>query len=729
MHNTHTAVWSDGTTLWTLGSKLVREASGEERWHSAVFTFDLETVTRLPDKDMDLTELLRGEVNFVYYCADIWSDGATLWVSCVAADGDGPFQLFALDLATGTRDPARDFDVKGGGPFWTDGARLWMPNRERSRLLAYSLTVANRPPVAVGALAPVTIEAAAAAVPVEVSGAFRDPDGDRMRYGATSSSPGVAAVAVSGSTVTVAPVASGTAVVTVTATDPGGLSATQTIAVTVSPPANRPPEPVGALAPLTIAVDAAAVAVEASGAFRDPDGDALTYAATSSSPGVASVSVSGSTVTVRPVSEGTSVVAVTATDTGGSNTPATQTFTVTVGAPSNRPPEPVGVLAPLTIAVDEAAVAVEVSGAFRDPDGDALTYGATSSSPGVATVSVSGTTVTVTPVSEGTSTVTVTATDTGGSNTPATQRFSVMVSPPANRPPVAVGTLAPLTIAVDEASVTVEVSSAFRDPDGDVLTYGARSSSPGVVSVSVSGSGVTVTPVSEGTSTVTVTATDTGGSNTPATQTFTVTVSPPANRPPVAVGRLAPLRIGVDEASVTVDVSGAFRDPDGDRLTYAATSSAPAVATAAVSGSTVTVTPVATGTSTVTVTATDTGGSNTAVTQTFAVTVPRPFTDHPIVPGVTPVRAVHFAELRARIDVLRREAGLAPFAWTDRVLTAGVTPVRLAHLLELREALDAAYAAAGRSAPRWTDAAPAGGATPIRAVHLMELRASVVALE
>ena len=109
-----------------------------------------------------------------------------------------------------------------------------------------------------------------------------------------------------------------------------------------------------------------------------------------------------------------------------------------------------------------------------------------------------------------------------------------------------------------------------------------------------------------------------------------------------------------------------------------------------------TVTP---GTAMVTVTATDTAGSNTPVTQTFGVTVPRPFTDHPLVPGVTPVKAVHFTELRARIDALGEERGLAPFAWTDRVLTAGVTPVRLAHLLELREALGEAYAAAGRSAP------------------------------
>ena len=106
-----------------------------------------------------------------------------------------------------------------------------------------------------------------------------------------------------------------------------------------------------------------------------------------------------------------------ATDAGGSNTTATQTFSVTVTAPANRPPEPVGRLAPLTLAVDEAAVAVEVSGAFRDPDGDALTYGATSSSPAVADGVGVGSVVTVTPLSEGTSTVTVRATDAGGSNT------------------------------------------------------------------------------------------------------------------------------------------------------------------------------------------------------------------------------------------------------------------------------------------------------------------------
>ena len=204
-----------------------------------------------------------------------------------------------------------------------------------------------------------------------------------------------------------------------------------------------------------------------------------------------------------------------------------------------------------------------------------------------------------------------------------------------------------------------------------------------------------------------------------------------ANRPPEPVGALSPVRIGLNEGTATVSVSGAFRDPDGDPLTYGATSSAVQVAAVSVSGSRVTVTPVSEGTATVRVMATDAGGLSAA--QTFTVTVgsraTRSFTDHPLVRGVTPVRAVHFRELRARIDGLRAAAGLARFDWTDPVITAGVTPVKLVHLLELRSALGEAYAVAGRAAPRWTDTAPTGGATPIRAAHLMELRAAVVALE
>ena len=78
----------------------------------------------------------------------------------------------------------------------------------------------------------------------------------------------------------------------------------------------------------------------------------------------------------------------------------------------------------------------------------------------------------------------------------------------SNWPPEPAGTLAPLTIGVDDAAVTLDVAAAFRDPDGDPLTYRAISSAPTVISTAASGSTVTVPPVAAGTATATVTATD-----------------------------------------------------------------------------------------------------------------------------------------------------------------------------------------------------------------------------
>ena len=201
------------------------------------------------------------------------------------------------------------------------------------------------------------------------------------------------------------------------------------------------------------------------------------------------------------------------------------------------------------------------------------------------------------------------------------------------------------------------------------------------------------------------------------------------NRAPVPVGSLASVRLAAGGAAAEVDVAAAFRDPDDDALTYRATSSAPSVAAVSVFGTTVSVTPVAGGTSTVTVTATDPGGLSASQVFTVRVTSSNRyfFTDHPIVPGETPLRAVHFNELRTHIDALRSAAGLGRFPWTDSVLRAGVTRVRLVHLLELRAALSAAYSVAGRPAPTWTDATPVAGTTPVRAAHLMELRGAVLA--
>lgn len=103
------------------------------------------------------------------------------------------------------------------------------------------------------------------------------------------------------------------------------------------------------------------------------------------------------------------------------------------------------------------------------------------------------------------------------------------------------------------------------------------------------------------------------------------------------------------------------------------------------------------------------------------------FTDH-LVPGVTPIKAIHFLELRERIDALRTRTGLLEMDWTDPALTLGVTPIRLVHVTELRNALAAVYSATGRQAPVYTDVTLTPG-TPLRAVHLQELRNALLASE
>ena len=260
--------------------------------------------------------------------------------------------------------------------------------------------------------------------------------------------------------------------------------------------------------------------------------------------------------------------------------------------------------------------------------------------------------------------------------------------------------------------------------------------SPSALQGNRSSYSATITPAASGAVTVDIAAgaaEDDAGNLSVAADQFSIVADvtqAPMNRPPAPAGTL-PRRTLAPDDTLNVDVSGAFVDPDGDALSFTASSSAPQVVTASVTGAFVMLAAASEGAATIRVTATDPGGLS--ATQSFTVTVEvsvsEPFTDHPIRPGVTPVKAVHFKELRERIDALRRAVGLQAFSWTDTVLRAGVTSVKLAHLRELREALGAAYVAAGRLAPGWTDLAPMAGSIPIRAQHVMELRIAVVELE
>ena len=169
---------------------------------------------------------------------------------------------------------------------------------------------------------------------------------------------------------------------------------------------------------------------------------------------------------------------------------------------SAEAPVACGPIADVTVNVGETTTA---AACFNDANGDVLSYSVVSSDPGVATASLSDTTVAVTAVAPGKATVTVTASDPGGLE--GQQDFSVAVP---NRAPLAGDSIRDMVVVVGSA-VEVNASEHFTEPDGETLVYSAVSSDTDVATVSVSDVTVTITAVAPGKATVTITASDPGG--------------------------------------------------------------------------------------------------------------------------------------------------------------------------------------------------------------------------
>jgi hypothetical protein len=100
------------------------------------------------------------------------------------------------------------------------------------------------------------------------------------------------------------------------------------------------------------------------------------------------------------------------------------------------------------------------------------------------------------------------------------------------------------------------------------------------------------------------------------------------------------------------------------------------------------------------------------------------FADDPLVPGVTPVKAIHLLQLRTAINRAHTLAGLGEVAFTPP-LTAGTTTIVPPHVTDLRDAIDAARNALVLSALNYTNSTITSGTTPILAAHVSELRGGV----
>jgi hypothetical protein len=115
-------------------------------------------------------------------------------------------------------------------------------------------------------------------------------------------------------------------------------------------------------------------------------------------------------------------------------------------------------------------------------------------------------------------------------------------------------------------------------------------------------------------------------------------------------------------------------------------------------------------------------GGNSTPDSGAEVGTPISFTDDPMLGVLLAVKAVHLAELRAGVNLVRALAGLAPATVTDAA-SPGVV-VKAIHITELRVALDAARAALGVPAVTYSRTLTPG-ATLIDSTDFIELRTGI----
>ena len=249
-------------------------------------------------------------------------------------------------------------------------------------------------------------------LPVQTYRYFTDPDGDdaNLAYTVETSNAAVATVRrTSPEVFYVTAVSDGSAGITVTAQDPGGLTASVSFTFTVGNNAPR----VKAAAPAVTSSPGEVDTLVFTSHFEETDvGDELRYSASSTNSGVASASVkfdpiSGYIVEITGVTAGEATVNMAATDKGGLS--ASTSSLVTVNA--NRPPQVTQSIGNQSLAVNDT-LTWDLSQHFSDPDNDALTY--TAAGGFAVTVSVSDATFQLVGATAGVSPVRVTATDPSG---------------------------------------------------------------------------------------------------------------------------------------------------------------------------------------------------------------------------------------------------------------------------------------------------------------------------
>ncbi|MBV7267540.1 Ig-like domain-containing protein, partial [Erythrobacter ani] len=434
-----------------------------------------------------------------------------------------------------------------------------------SAIVPIVVNAVNDQPTTVGSLPSQSNQDAQAGIFVDVSGGFTDVEDANLTFAASNLPAGLSIDPSTGFiTGTIDNSASqggagGLYTVAITATDSGGLSATQDFTWTVT---NPPPE---ANNDGGAGVEDTPITVNVIGNDFDPDGDTINVISASAINGTVVIN-SDNTLTYTPNLNfnGSDVITYTISD--GEGGTDTAVFSIFVNA-QNDPPAAVGSLPPQANQDADSGVSVATAGGFDDIDGPSATYNAIGLPPGLsinsATGEISGTIDSSASQggSGGVYSVTVTLND--GAGGMASQSFSWTVT---NPPPVAVNDT---VNTIEDTPVNIDVLANDTDPDGDTISVIAASAASGTVVIEADGT-LTYTPNNNfnGTDTINYQISDGEGGTSTAQVTVTVT---PDNDPPTTVGTLPAQNSEDAAAGISVATAGGFADVDDAGLSYSAT--------------------------------------------------------------------------------------------------------------------------------------------------------------
>ena len=323
----------------------------------------------------------------------------------------------------------------------------------------------NDAPEVANAVADLTLDEYFASSGVSLTDVFTDKDGETLTLSASNADDQVITIEIVDGVLVITEIGLGSSVVTLTAEDASGETATTSFTVTVNN-VNDAPTVANPIADQETEEGFATMQIGTSDVFADLDGDDLTLSVTSSDETVVTLAFANDQLTITEVGLGVSTITVTAEDGNGGSVSDEFTFTVT------EIPNGIPVVAN---AIDDEELEegfgtrnVSFTGVFTDPDGDALTVSVVSSDANVVTVAIANDEIVITEVGVGVSTITVTAEDGNGGSVSHEFTFTVTAAP--NNAPIVEAGFDDVSEEEGFESIKVSYTKKFSDPDGDALT-------------------------------------------------------------------------------------------------------------------------------------------------------------------------------------------------------------------------------------------------------------------